>query len=82
MTMSMYSAFIPAATRILGNLEGILDKAIAHQAAKKIADGAFVDARLFPDMFPFALQIRIAGDMAKGGAARLAGVDKIGRAHV
>ena len=75
MTISMYSAFIPATTKVLGNLEGILDKAIAHAAAKKIVDAAFVDARLFPDMFPFALQIRIAGDMVKGGAARLAGLD-------
>ena len=75
MTMSMYKAFLPATTKILGNLEGILDKAVAHQAARKISDGAFVDARLFPDMFPFALQIRIAGDMVKGGAARLAGVE-------
>jgi hypothetical protein len=77
MTISMYSAFIPATTKVLGNLEGILDKAAAHQAAKKIADAAFVDARLFPDMFPFSLQVRIAGDMVKGGAARLAGVELV-----
>jgi hypothetical protein len=33
------------------------------------------DARLAPDMFPFASQVRIACDFAKGGAARLAGLE-------
>ena len=30
---------------------------------------------LYPDMFPFARQVQIATDFAKGGAARLAGVE-------
>ena len=75
MTISMYNASIPVLTRMLGNLESILDKAIAHAAARKIDDAAFVEARLFPDMFTFARQIRVATDMAKGAGARLAGVD-------
>ena len=89
MTISMYHACIPLLTKMLGNLETIVDKAIAHAAARKIDDSAFVEARLFPDMFTFARQIRIATDMAKGAGARLAGVDipkfddnEIGRAHV
>ena len=75
MTISMYHASIPLLTKMLGNLETIVDKAIAHAAARKIDDTAFVEARLFPDMFTFARQIRIATDMAKGAGARLAGVD-------
>ena len=75
MTISMYNASIPVLTRMLGNLESILDKAIAHAAARKIDDAAFVEARLFPDMFTFARQIRVATDMAKGAGARLAGVE-------
>ena len=75
MTISMYHASIPLLTKMLGNLETIVDKAIAHAAARKIDDTAFVEARLFPDMFTFARQIRIATDMAKGAGARLAGID-------
>ena len=75
MTISMYSASIPAMIRTLGNLDTLLDKAIAHAAARKIDDAAFVEARLFPDMFTFARQIRVATDMAKGAGARLAGID-------
>ena len=75
MNISMYNASIPVMIKSLGNLETILDKAIAHAAARKIDDAAFVEARLFPDMFTFALQIRVATDMSKGAGARLAGVD-------
>jgi hypothetical protein len=75
MNISMYNASIPVMIKMLGNLEAILDKAIAHATARKIDDSAFVDARLFPDMFTFARQIRIATDMSKGAGARLAGID-------
>jgi hypothetical protein len=75
MTISMYNASIPVMIKMLGNLEAILDKAIAHVAARKIDDAAFVESRLFPDMFTFARQIRIATDMSKGAGARLAGID-------
>jgi hypothetical protein len=71
----MYNASIPVMIKMLGNLETILDKAIAHAAARKIDDAAFVEARLFPDMFTFARQIRIATDMSKGAGARLADID-------
>ena len=75
MPISMYNASIPVMIRMLGNLEAILDKAIAHAAARKIDDAAFIEARLFPDMFTFARQIRVATDMSKGAGARLAGID-------
>jgi len=75
MTISMYKASIPVMIKMLGNLEAILDKAITHTTARKIDEAAFVDARLFPDMFTFARQIRVATDMAKGAGARLAGIE-------
>ncbi len=75
MNISMYNASIPVMIKMLGNLEAILDKAIVHAAARKIDDAAFVDARLYPDMFTFARQIRVATDMSKGAGARLAGID-------
>ena len=75
MTISMYNASIPVMIKMLGNLEAILDKAIAHAAARKIDDAAFVEARLFPDMFTLARQVRVATDMSKGAGARLAGIE-------
>lgn len=75
MAISMYNASVPVFIRMLGNLEAIIDKTITHAAARKIDDAAFVEARLFPDMFTFARQIRVATDVSKGGIARLAGVE-------
>jgi hypothetical protein len=71
----MYQASIPAFVRMLGNLSAILDKAAAHAEAKKIDPAVFINARLSPDMFPLSRQVQIATDMAKGCAARLAGIE-------
>jgi len=73
MTISMYQASIPVLTKVLGNLAGILEKAEAHAVTKKIDPAVFIQARLYPDMYPLVRQIQIATDVAKGGAARLAG---------
>lgn len=75
MTFSMYSASAPVFTQILGSLSAIIDKAQAHAIAKNIDASALLQARLFPDMFPFARQVQIACDFAKGASARLGGVD-------
>jgi hypothetical protein len=75
MTISMYQACVPPLLRTLGNLAGILDKAAAHAAAKKIDPAVLIGSRLYPDMFPLARQVQIASDNAKGSAARLAGID-------
>lgn len=73
MSISMYSVFMPATTRALNNLIGILDKVAAHAEARKIDPAVLINSRLFPDMFPLSRQVQIATDMVKGGAARLAG---------
>lgn len=73
MSISMYSVFMPATTRALNNLIGILDKIAAHAEARKIDPAVLINSRLFPDMFPLSRQVQIATDMVKGGAARLAG---------
>ena len=75
MSFSMYSASAPVFKQILGSLSAIIDKAEAHALAKKIEPDALLQARLFPDMFPFARQVQIACDFAKGAAARLGGVE-------
>jgi hypothetical protein len=75
MALSMHQAFIPVVTRVLGNLSAILDKAAADAEARKYDPGVLVNARLAPDMHPLSRQVQIATDVAKAGAARLAGVE-------
>jgi uncharacterized protein len=75
MTISMYEASAPAFQRMLTNLKGIVDKAAAHAAAKKIDESVLLNARLFPDMLPMGRQVHIAADFAKGCCARLAGIE-------
>jgi hypothetical protein len=73
MTSLMYTLSTPLFVRMLGNLSTVLAKGAAHAAARKIEPAVLVNARLYPDMFPLAAQVRIAGDFAKGAAARLTG---------
>ena len=75
MTISMYQASIPVFIRMLNNLAAILEKAAAHAEAMKIDPTVLINSRLFPNMFPLGRQIQIASDGAKGGAARLAGME-------
>jgi uncharacterized protein len=75
MSLTMYQASIPVFIHMLGNLSKILDKAATYAEAKKIDPAILINARLAPDMYPLNRQIQIATDMAKGCAARLAGIE-------
>ena len=75
MPISMYQASIPSFAHSLGALAAVLDKAEAYCTAKKIEPAVMLSARLIADMLPLSRQVQIACDFAKGGAARLAGVD-------
>ncbi len=75
MNISMYQASVPRFANMLGNLGGILDKAAAHAAAKKIDPAVLLASRLYPDMFALARQVQIACDNAKGAVARLAALE-------
>jgi uncharacterized protein len=75
MSLSMYQASVPAFVQMLNNLSVILDKAEAHAQDRKIEPEVLLNYRLAPDMLPFVRQIQIAADLAKGAAARLAGVE-------
>lgn len=75
MSLSMYEISIPVFIRMLGNLAAILQKGAASAEARSIDPSVLTSARLAPDMFPLTRQVQIACDAAKGGAARLAGVD-------
>ncbi|MBV9222123.1 MAG: DUF1993 domain-containing protein [Methylobacteriaceae bacterium] len=73
--MSMYIASIPAFVRTLEALSGVLDKAAAYCAARKIEPEVLAGTRLFPNMFALARQVQLSSDFAKNGASRLAGID-------
>jgi len=75
MTLSMYEASVPVLLRGLANLDAILVKAAAHAEARKFDPAVLFNARLYPDMFPLSRQVQICSDTAKGGVARLAGVE-------
>jgi hypothetical protein len=59
----------------LNALSGVLDKAKAFAAAKKIDESVLLNTGLAADVFPFVRQVQVATDLAKNGAARLAGVE-------
>jgi uncharacterized protein len=70
--MPMSNASIPVFETSLNALSTLVDKAEAHAEAKKIDPAVLLNARLFPDMFPFTRQIQVACDLAKNGGSRLA----------
>jgi len=75
MTFSMYDASVPVFKQVLTSLSAVIDKAQAHATENKIEPPALLQARLYPDMFPFLRQVQVACDFAKGCCARLAGVE-------
>jgi hypothetical protein len=75
MTISMYSASVPIFQQLLNSLDAILTKAEAYTITRKVDPDTFLQASLFPDMFPFIRQVQIATDFAKGVTARLAEIE-------
>lgn len=75
MSLTMYQASVPQIKKMLLNLSALLKKGEAFASSKNINESVLVDGRLFPDMFPLSKQVQIACDQAKGGMARLAGLE-------
>jgi hypothetical protein len=71
----MSQASLPVFEIGLNALSGVLDKAAAYAAAKKVDPAVLLGWRLAPDMFALARQVQVACDQAKNGAARLAGAE-------
>lgn len=72
--LSIYDLTVPALLRGFATLSHSLDQAEAHVAAHGLAPETILEARIAPDMLPFAAQIQRASDKAKGGIARLAAI--------
>ena len=75
MSISIYQSSVPILKGMLGNLSSILAKAELYAKNKKFDEKNLLESRLFPDMFPLVKQVQVATDQAKGGCARLAGVE-------
>lgn len=77
MSLSLYDASVPVFIRTLRTLDHLLEKGEAHARQRGAEPDALLSSRLIFDMLPLARQVQIATDMAKNGAARLAGVDPL-----
>jgi uncharacterized protein len=75
MSLSLHQVTVPVFAKTLSNLKAVLDKAKAHALEHKIEEAVYINARLYPDMLALSRQVQIATDIARGAAARLAGVE-------
>src|SRR3954468_7070427 len=73
MPVSMYSVSIPVFMQPLNGLSGVLDKAAAWAAARKVNEADLLNMRLSPDMFNLLRQVRAVTDHAANAAGRLSG---------
>jgi hypothetical protein len=60
MSFSLYAATIPSYCQILGSVGGLVAKAEAYCTEKGLAPAELIQARLAPDMWPFADQVKSA----------------------
>jgi uncharacterized protein len=74
MTSPMYINSVPVFKQLLTALKAVLAQADAYAVANSIEPDAFLQARLYPNMFPLVKQVQIASDFARGISARLAGI--------
>lgn len=68
-----YHAIVLEMRKLLRNVDGWLEKAKAHAAAKKFDANVLLQTRLAPDMLPLVFQVQATCDSAKYAAARTAG---------
>lgn len=74
MTSPLYIQSVPVFKQMLNAMKAVLAKAEAHATTHAIEPDAYLQARLFPDMFALLKQVQTAADFARGVSARLAGV--------
>jgi hypothetical protein len=60
MALTLHSATIPSYLQILGSLSRLVGKAEAYCTEQGLAPAELIQARLIPDMLPFAYQVKSA----------------------
>lgn len=73
MTFSLYDAVVPSYRQLLGSISGLLVKAEDFCKARPLPPEEIIQARLAPDMLPFAYQIK---SMAVHSLGAIEGVRK------
>ena len=71
----MHHLIVLEMKKLLGQINGWLDKATAHATAKKFDVNTLLQARLAPDQFPLVRQFQAVCDQAKYAAGRTTGKD-------
>ena len=74
MNAPLHALTAPVFVRQLSAHAEILDKAAVHTQTAGLDQAVLMNDRLYPDMFPFWLQVRSACDHAANATARLTGV--------
>ena len=75
MKISMHAMSHDVFKKALTQLLHVMEKGVANAKARNFDTNVLVNARLAPDMLPFAKQIQLTSDFAKNSMARLAGID-------
>jgi len=75
MALSMYQASVPVFIQHLTGLATVLDKAAKWASERKLDPAVIMNVRLYPDMFPYARQVKAVTDHAVNTTAKLAGVE-------
>ena len=75
MSNATYDLMHASFSKMLPALKGLLAKAEADCAERKIEPKVLLEARLAPNMFHFTRQVQITTDQVKGGLTRLAGAE-------
>ncbi len=73
--MNLFDATVPVFTKLLGNVDRWLDKAVAHAEARTFDPELYVEWRLAPDQWPLRGQLQAACDTAKYACAKLTGTE-------
>jgi hypothetical protein len=74
LTLSVYTITVPQYVNLLAVLGATLDKGVAFAKAKKFDPAILINARLYPDMWSLAEQVRAACSHMVRGTSRLAGI--------
>ena len=69
----LYEITVPQFTKMLHNLNLMMDKAVLNSVERKFEMDVLLNSRLAPDQFNFIRQVQIACDTAKFYAARMTG---------
>jgi uncharacterized protein len=75
--MNFYDATIPLLDRTMQQLSGILDKAAAYAAERKVEESVLLGMRLYPDMFALTRQVQVSCDFAKNCTPRILGQEPV-----